>query len=409
MLSPNTIRGGTHACYVFDADEEHRVVLNTLLRRALKRNERVLYVVDSRGVTDLLDHLRRGGPVLEPYVASGQLLVRTTDETYLSGGRFNSEKMMSLLRQERDSALAAGYRGLCVMAEMAWSLRGAPGSESLADYEEQVDELFHDGTLTGICQYDRRLFAPGALSGLARAHRIHIAASAAKVDIPSRAEGNATASRQRRGPKPLKGPSSEYLARQEEIVAAAAEVFRTKGYAAATLEDVAETLDMRRPALYYYIRSKNQLLWLIHQRVLNVIIRAMEDVRGIEDTAERLTTALRVHIDAIVKHRDLFKVFFEERVQLSNDDQKRLRSLEQRYVQAFTSTVAAAIDVGVLPASDPRQAALALIGLGTWIYKWFDPEQDDPEALVETCIRLVTAARPVAPSDVRRSRPRRGA
>ena len=166
---------------------------------------------------------------------------------------------------------------------------------------------------------------------------------------------------------------------------------------------------MRRPALYYYIRSKNQLLWLIHQRVLNVIIRAMEDVRGIEDTAERLTTALRVHIDAIVKHRDLFKVFFEERVQLSNDDQKRLRSLEQRYVQAFTSTVAAAIDVGVLPASDPRQAALALIGLGTWIYKWFDPEQDDPEALVETCIRLVTAARPVAPSDVRRSRPRRGA
>jgi hypothetical protein len=138
-------------------------------------------------------------------------------------------------------------------------------------------------------------------------------------------------------------------------------------------------------------------LWLIHQRVLNVIIRAMEDVRGIEDPAERLITALRIHVDAIVRHRDLFTVFFEDRVQLSDDEQDRLRYLEQRYVETFTSTVGAAIDRGLLPAGDPRHTALALIGLGSWIYRWFDPQRDDPEALVETCIRLVTAPRPVTP------------
>ena len=395
-LAPSTIRCGTHACYVFDQDEEQGAVLGTVLRRALKRHERLLYIVDSRPVTDLVEHLRRSGLDVTPYAESGQFQVVTTDETYLSGGRFSPERMTALLQLETKKARRAGYAGLFVTGEMAWSLRGAPGSESVAAYEQQVDALFGDGTVTAVCQYDRRRFAPGALVGLVRAHRVQIAARPTRKDGPSPASSNVTEARPRRGPKPLKGPSPEYLARQEEIVAAATEVFRTKGYAAATLEDVAETLAMRRSALYYYIRSKNQLLWLIHQRVLTVIIRTMEGVRGIEDPAERLTTALRVHVEAIVRHRDLFKVFFEDRVPLSDAEQKRLRHLEQRYVQAFTSTVGAAIDVGLIPAGDPRQTALALIGLGTWIYRWFDPEQDDPEAVVETCIRLVTAPRPLA-------------
>src|SRR5207253_8692552 len=62
----------------------------------------------------------------------------------------------------------------------------------------------------------------------------------------------------RRGPgRPrLLEPSPEYVARREEIVAAAAEVFHEKGYDAGTLDDVADALDLRRASLYYYVRSK---------------------------------------------------------------------------------------------------------------------------------------------------------
>jgi AcrR family transcriptional regulator len=395
LVPITAVGGGTHACYVFDSAEEHRAVLTAYLRRGIEGHQRVRYLADCRNEADVLDYLRRDGLDPEPYIASGQLRILSTDETYLSGGRFEPERMISQLRDEKEQALREGYRGLWCTGEMTWSLRGAPGSEHLGEYEQQLEELFGDGKITAVCQYDRRHFGKGALSPLTRAHRVLVVAEAGR----KRVHGTQTvvddaALRRRRGPPPLKGPSPDYLARQDQIVAAATEVFRAKGYEAGTLEDVAEALDIGRPALYYYIRSKNQLLWLIYQRVMTLIVVAMEQVIGIQDPAERLVAALRVHIASIIDNQDVFKVFFEERAALSSDDQATLRELESRYVRTFTATVAAAIEAGVLPPTDPRQTALAVIGLGTWLYKWFDPERDDPEAFIDTCVALLTDPRP---------------
>jgi Transcriptional regulator len=167
---------------------------------------------------------------------------------------------------------------------MTWRLRGAPGSERLGEYEQLLEEVFGDGKITALCQYDRRHFGKGALSPLTRAHRVVVVAEAARKKVHrTQTVVDEAALRRRRGPPPLEGPSPDYLAREEQIVAAAAEVFRTKGYEAGTLEDVAEALDIGRPALYYYIRSKNHLLWLIYQRVMSVIVEAIEEVIGIQD------------------------------------------------------------------------------------------------------------------------------
>src|SRR5436309_11157977 len=83
----------------------------------------------------------------------------------------------------------------------------------------------------------------------------------------------------RRGPgRPrLLEPSPEYVARREEIVAAAAEVFHEKGYDAGTLDDVADALDLRRASLYYYVRSKANLLFLIFEHALDMALRRLEE------------------------------------------------------------------------------------------------------------------------------------
>ena len=184
-------------------------------------------------------------------------------------------------------------------------------------------------------------------------------------------------------------PPDYYLKRRDEIVATAAEVFRVKGYAAGTLEDVAAALDVRRPTLYHYVRSKKQLLSLICEHVMSAILQAIEEVSRVEDPRERLAATVRVHITTIADHQDLFKVFFDERGSLPEQDQARMRELERRYVQAFAATAATAMDAGILPRTDPRQAALALIGLGTWIYKWFNPQRYDPATYAGTCLALL--------------------
>jgi AcrR family transcriptional regulator len=209
------------------------------------------------------------------------------------------------------------------------------------------------------------------------------------------------APKRRPGRPRSEGPTPEYLKRQAEIVAVATDIFRVKGDAAGTLQEVADTLGLQRASLYHYVHSKAHLLSLVCEQVLNAIIRAIEEVRGIEDPTERLVAAVRVHVATIVEHQAVFTVFFDDRASLSDDDKARLRDLEIQYVEAFTATVAAAIDAGVLPRIDPRQAALALIGLGSWPYKWFDADRHDLDSYADTCLSLLLQrtsrpARPVA-------------
>ena len=61
--------------------------------------------------------------------------------------------------------------------------------------------------------------------------------------------------------------SAAYAERRAEIIAAAAKVFREKGYRGTSLADVAESLDTDRASLYYYIGSKEELFGLYNQRL----------------------------------------------------------------------------------------------------------------------------------------------
>lgn len=212
------------------------------------------------------------------------------------------------------------------------------------------------------------------------------------------------APKRRRGRPRSEAPTPRYLERRDEIVATATEVFRLKGDAAGTLQEVADILGLQRASLYHYVDSKAHLLSLICEQVMNVVIDALEEIARIEDPLERLVAAIRVHVRTIARHQDVFKVFFDARASLSGEDRERMRNLEATYVASFAATVEAAIDAEVLPRTDSRQAALALIGLGSWPYKWFDPQRDDPELYADVCLALLLEARSSPTRAMARSR-----
>ena len=53
------------------------------------------------------------------------------------------------------------------------------------------------------------------------------------------------------------------MANLEEIIAAAAKVFQTKGYHAATVQDIADAVGILKGSLYHHVKSKEDLLYLI--------------------------------------------------------------------------------------------------------------------------------------------------
>ena len=49
--------------------------------------------------------------------------------------------------------------------------------------------------------------------------------------------------------------------RREELLSVAARLFCEKGYLSTTMDDIAYALSVTKPALYYYIKTKHELLY----------------------------------------------------------------------------------------------------------------------------------------------------
>jgi AcrR family transcriptional regulator len=195
--------------------------------------------------------------------------------------------------------------------------------------------------------------------------------------------------KRRPGRPRLERPSAEYLRRREEIIDAAAEVFRAKGYEAGTLDDVAGALHMHPATLYHYVDSKSHLLSLVCARVINVILEALEEIRRIEDPTERMFRLVRCHVDSVIREQGVFKVFLDDQASLEKRDRAAIQQLERRYLAAVISTAEAAMEAGLLPHTDPYLSGQVLLGSLTWVYKWFDPTRHDARAYADACVTLL--------------------
>jgi AcrR family transcriptional regulator len=176
-------------------------------------------------------------------------------------------------------------------------------------------------------------------------------------------------------------------------VAKAAQVFREKGYDAGTLDDVAEALDFRRASLYYYVRSKSHLLYLIFEQALEQSLRQLEEYAAIEDPALRLETLIRHRINRIADEPNGFTVFFDQRGRLDTRYEKDIVDKERTYFKVYREAVASAIDAGALEDVDPLYATQAIFGMTNWLYKWYKPERHDVDTFTDTCLKLVLGDR----------------
>jgi AcrR family transcriptional regulator len=184
-------------------------------------------------------------------------------------------------------------------------------------------------------------------------------------------------------------PSVDYVRRREEIIATAATVFHAKGYHAGSLEDVAAALEPAEPALEHYVSSKEHLLYLIFDRAISLSLLRLDELATIADPRRRLGAFIAHQVLIVTEEPSMFTVFFESRPRLDAGYEEQIRSKEKAYLQRFIDVVAAGVEAGVLPPVNPRFGAQALLGMSSWIYKWYDPAQDDWAALADDFVALV--------------------
>ena len=108
-------------------------------------------------------------------------------------------------------------------------------------------------------------------------------------------------------------PSARSRATEQRIHQAAAEIFREKGYASTSLQDIADSVGMLKSSLYYYIDSKDDLLYGLNRTMHKI---AMENLKRVGEApgppSEKLRLLLTLHIAQFGKNLPLIRVFYTE-------------------------------------------------------------------------------------------------
>jgi anti-anti-sigma regulatory factor len=142
------------------------------VRDALHRGDKVVYFFDGDDAAALVARLKRLDPDFEPAMAKGQFEIRRARDAYIPDGCFDADRMLALLREERDRAHAEGYRGLSITGEMPDVISELPGGEQLGAYEARIRGDMEAPSYSVLCQYDHGRFGPGLLSDVIEAHAI---------------------------------------------------------------------------------------------------------------------------------------------------------------------------------------------------------------------------------------------
>ena len=123
----------------------------------LRRGERCLYAAGSQA---MLDRFRASVEVLgvqtDVMIKRGALLLRTNAQAHLSGGGFDTERMLQMLNREVEASLVAGFSGFRTCGDMSWLLEHPDDWHHVTEYEALLNEFFRGVPACGMCQYDRR-------------------------------------------------------------------------------------------------------------------------------------------------------------------------------------------------------------------------------------------------------------
>ncbi len=168
---------------------------------------------------------------------------------------------------------------------------------------------------------------------------------------------------------------------EAQIFEEAARLFAERGFAGTTPQDIAEAVGISRQSLYYYVKSKDEILARLVSEMAVQIVSEMKEIAESD-----LEPPQRLH--ALVRHLATDRAVNRTRFRLLDRSESALSpELAAEYLQGRRAALAimvAVIEDGVargwFRVVESRIAALSVIGMCNWVAWWFEPGPDRPVA-----------------------------
>lgn len=157
----------------------------------------------------------------------------------------------------------------------------------------------------------------------------------------------------------------------QEIVKAAAKVFKEKGYHAATVKDIASEVGMLKGSLYYHIQSKEQLLTEVIICAVNVLNEGLAKVLASDLTAEeKLKKAILFHLQAYLGNEEL-PVYYNEITKLPPGPREKLNAAIKEYEDMWMKILQAGAGTAFREDLPARIMLQSIFGMCNWANRWY--------------------------------------
>lgn len=164
--------------------------------------------------------------------------------------------------------------------------------------------------------------------------------------------------------------------RWAELLEVAIQVFAERGYEGASLQDIADRLGMLKGSLYYYIRTKEDLLFEVIKSAHSAGLAVAEGAANTPgDPLERLERTIIAHVEYTCQTLAASVVILHEMDSLPEERRREAIGPGRVYHRVFEDLVGEAKDAGLLrPSVNPSLATLSFLGAANWVYRWYQQE-----------------------------------
>lgn len=200
------------------------------------------------------------------------------------------------------------------------------------------------------------------------------------------------------------GPSARPTARpnSDRLFESAAKLFFEKGYSQTSMKDVAESMDMLKGSLYYYISSKEDLLFRIVDEIHTESLRLIDEARALPEVTplQRLHHYVAANVDLHARNVHEGAIYHREFHRLSPDRQAELGGhnvLYERFVEDLARQAQACGEIK--SEVDVKTFVKYVFAVINSVFAWYRPDgPTKPEELGRAYAQLVLFGAGAAPA-----------
>jgi AcrR family transcriptional regulator len=179
--------------------------------------------------------------------------------------------------------------------------------------------------------------------------------------------------------------SPDYDKRHAAILEAAADLYARRGFAGASLADLATACSTSKSLIYHYFPSKDDILYAVMTEHLDALTEAAEAACASGSADDRLRTLTVAFMRLYASAQNHHKVLLNELDSLPPERRADVVARQRRIIAAAESVIAE-----IAPGGGARVNTMLFFGMINWTHTWFDPAGPFmPEALALRVVEIM--------------------